>query len=257
MIGRCKLCGKKISLIKSHIIPEGFYTNIYDDKSRLNYSSESRKHLKYEQKGYRENLLCERCDGNILGNYDKYAIEVIRDRKHIVEENNDRHFLWSGLDFNKFKLFHLSILWRAHISNNRTKGIHLSQKKQHEVKKCLLKGEIPKNDHFSLWGFCLINPRHNNEVTDKIITFGNTYQFGNTRKIKVYVFIFGGFAWNYSFDKTCDMNLIKNIVFKDRKPLKLKKINIFDFGPFLDVQGSIDFLAKKISYRKAINLKKS
>ena len=64
----CKLCCENKDLRRSHIIPEFLYRNlgIYDDKNRFKViSSNPKKRVKYEQKGFREYLLCDNCEEKI------------------------------------------------------------------------------------------------------------------------------------------------------------------------------------------------
>ena len=53
----CKLCNKERELRNSHIVPEFFYKEIYDEKHRIFPRKEGRKYGQM-QKGYREPLLC-------------------------------------------------------------------------------------------------------------------------------------------------------------------------------------------------------
>lgn len=65
MKASCKLCQKERELKYSHIIPEYFYTPIYDENHRfMEISPQSEKLVKFNQKGVREFLLCKDCEIN-------------------------------------------------------------------------------------------------------------------------------------------------------------------------------------------------
>jgi len=70
-----------------------------------------------EQKGIRERLLCGDCEQQ-LSVYEKYVREVLMGGVEIVVQNEGNLLKLSELDYDKFKLFQLSILWRASISNH-------------------------------------------------------------------------------------------------------------------------------------------
>lgn len=129
----CKLCQQENQLRRSHILPEFMYQNVYDENPRRFYTLNidldniSRSTKKIEQKGIREFLLCEQCEG-LISKYEKYAAETIYAKNngntaYIVEayEINDgkiTHYLYdyAGFSYKDFKLFLLSIFWRILIS---------------------------------------------------------------------------------------------------------------------------------------------
>ena len=112
---QCPLCGLTKEIINSHILPEGFYRNIYD-KDRAIFISKNRSVKKKIQQGFKQRLLCENCDRNIIGPYDKYAIETIRDKKHINLSTGMGVEIWQGFDAQKIKKFFLSLIFKAHLS---------------------------------------------------------------------------------------------------------------------------------------------
>ena len=82
---------------------------------------------KVEKKGVRQtgeyetSILCLDCDNTLLGDLERYAATVLRDLaptdlKLIRQTDGLTYWLYSGLDYAKFKLFLLSLLWRASIS---------------------------------------------------------------------------------------------------------------------------------------------
>lgn len=113
----CALCLKDIELIKSHIFPEFLYKPLYDPNHQYLVVSTNRDTpIRRRPKGIYGRLLCHECDNNIIGSYEDYASTVMFENvkeKEIVENG----FLFRGLNYRIFKLFQLSLLWRASISN--------------------------------------------------------------------------------------------------------------------------------------------
>ncbi len=147
----CKLCNEDRKLVKSHIIPEAFYMNIkLSDKPLKIYSGKEGNHPKRSQIGlYDPNILCDDCEKK-FHQYDDYGISVLLQsllKKEPVEDRNEIiGYTINGVDYNKFKLFFMSMLWRAAISVKEefkkvTLGPHLKYLENH------IKSDDPGNIH--------------------------------------------------------------------------------------------------------------
>jgi hypothetical protein len=64
------------------------------------------------QKGLRERLLCKRCEGE-LSKYETYSAQVLRRIKEQFSRDGDWVVI-EHVDFVMFRLFALSLIWRAH-----------------------------------------------------------------------------------------------------------------------------------------------
>lgn len=105
------------------------YTEVFNEnhalyKIDINEFKRSRKLYTGE---YESNILCENCDNNVIGQYETYAHKILYGGKLYTGENikfqnqKNEHGVVStyakGVDYKKFKLFLLSVLWRASISS--------------------------------------------------------------------------------------------------------------------------------------------
>ena len=113
----CKLCRKSAKLRRSHILPEFFYSSVYDDLHRTMLISSSEKE-KLIQKGVREYLLCQECETK-LSRYEGYAVKVIQDIPNFEKDSSGFFVFSNNIDYRLFKLFQLSILWRGGVSSNQ------------------------------------------------------------------------------------------------------------------------------------------
>jgi hypothetical protein len=116
MSKNCKLCLKQKNLQNSHLIPEFFYKPLYDEKHRFHVLStipEERNII--EQKGIREKLLCYDCE-QYFSQLEDYARKVFYGGVEIGMKNDKNKILFEDIDYTKFKLFQLSLLWRASVS---------------------------------------------------------------------------------------------------------------------------------------------
>jgi len=112
----CALCLQNAELRDSHIIPEFLYQAVYDEKHRfLVVSSDPTEQPDLEQKGLRERLLGDCCEAR-LSRWEDYAKRVLSGEGVVFAKGTD--FLTvTGVNYAKFKLFQLSLLWRAGISS--------------------------------------------------------------------------------------------------------------------------------------------
>jgi len=122
-MGICKLCLQKRKLCKkSHIIPKFHYKFLYGSNNKLIYLNFKKLQVRYNSE-YEGNILCQGCEGKILGKLDCYAAELINGNKtvfHLKQINGQKCLVLensSNYDYSKFKLFLLSLLWRTSISS--------------------------------------------------------------------------------------------------------------------------------------------
>lgn len=123
--GVCKLClQNKLLCKRSHILPNFLYRELFDERHRIVKLKTHTLNLdsSIPTGEYDENILCEDCDNRVIGQHESYAREFLYgDRLSIKMENYRKpdglEFIQvNGLDYVKFKLFLLSLLWRASIS---------------------------------------------------------------------------------------------------------------------------------------------
>lgn len=192
---KCKLCLQEKELQNSHIIPEFLYKSLYDDKHRF-YAipTEADKRMGFLQKGVREELLCSSCD-KFLGQLEDYAKRVIYGTGveiEISKEQKRGNIIISNIDYSKFKLFQLSILWRAGIAKNKYfANVNLGP---HEEK--LRQMLINKNPGRSYdYGSLLIALLMDEDGLFEIIRTPDCIR--SKDGYKCYRFLMGGFLWLY------------------------------------------------------------
>lgn len=206
----CRLCRKDKELRKSHIIPEFLYTPLYDKKHRFNVlSSLEYRPRPIEQKGLREKLLCEECEGQ-LSQYEKYAREVLFGGEPITVQKVGELIEVSNLNYEKFKLFQLSILWRASVSSEPFfSRVHLGP---HEDRiRMMIRNHCPgaTTDYpcilFGLTSISGIEKSFIDQPTNLRINGHQTYRF-----------IFGGFMWSYYVSSHALPPLVEKVALNER-----------------------------------------
>ena len=152
MLGTCKLCDEECSEIRnSHIIPEFNYTPCYDEKHRFfKLSSTNPRHQTYEQMGFREYLLCQKCETK-LSVWEKYAKRILKnDGLHLIDKNQFGYAL-GGADYEHFKLYGMSILWRMGISRLSLFEEVLLGPHEERLRKALLTDDPLEPHEYPFW----------------------------------------------------------------------------------------------------------
>lgn len=186
---KCSLCKEEAPLNKSHIIPEFIYTSMYDEKHRFHLLSTSISiKNKMAQKGVRENLLCDNCEQK-LSKYERYASLILNGGIPIIFSLNGNRIDAEGLDYRKFKLFALSILWRASVSKLDIFSQVLLGPHEELLRKLIL-NENPGKEHEYPFVLCPI-------ICEGLVQEDLIVQPERTRlgDCNAYRFVFGGIAW--------------------------------------------------------------
>lgn len=136
----CRLCRKSTILLRSHILPEFFYSSVYDNLHRTMLIASDEKE-RFIQKGIREKLLCQECETK-FSRYEGYAVKIIQDIPNFEKDPAGTFVHRQGIDYKLFKLFQLSILWRSGVSKEKMfAGVNLV--KHEEIVRLMLHNEDP------------------------------------------------------------------------------------------------------------------
>lgn len=209
---KCQLCLKNYNLINSHILPEYLYKPLYTpvpghQKVRRIYIiySDPKKKLEFEQKGLREKLMCTGCDNNLIGNNEDYAKKEIERIKHNIRGSiRFRRIIIKGINYHSFRLFQLSILWRASITNlEQFKAVNLDSNTNEELRVMLLNqdpGHPKKYGCQILYTPCK-NKLVRNLRNQIIIPPEKALNIGG---FTVYRFLFAGLWWLFYISNSID-----------------------------------------------------
>jgi len=120
MNGCCKLCGQTAKLIRAHIIPKSLYRDLRDSDGGVSklITNTAGVHSKRIPMGiYDPQIVCEDCE-KLFAPWDDYAKWFFDKNVPKFVNNKDRVVAYDyGIpDYQKLKLFFISLLWRAHAS---------------------------------------------------------------------------------------------------------------------------------------------
>lgn len=119
-IGDCRLCGGRLPLVDSHVVPKAFLAadTAKPEAARM-ISSDASTYPRRVPSGVYGQFVCSACETG-FGKYDTYAYEYLYDEKAVYERiggdepGDPRAFSMPLPDYAKLKLFFMVTLWRAH-----------------------------------------------------------------------------------------------------------------------------------------------
>lgn len=124
LAGKCKLCLKSGELVDSHVIPAALHQDVQRELESKEPMRLVTERLPYEPRsptGVYGQFLCRACKSSFHP-FDEEGIRYIR--LYREEENRNRPYGTGELafetftDYRKFKLWILSLVWRAHHCNH-------------------------------------------------------------------------------------------------------------------------------------------
>jgi len=196
-VNSCKLCHKKDPLRKSHIIPEWSYGSLYDEIHRYHVlEAAPSRTQRLHQKGIYERLLCQRCETE-LSKYENYARAVFSGGPvNVKVAQHPIGLQLLGLDYSKFKLFELSVLWRAGAARHEFFSEVDLGSHQEVLRKMLVNRDPGKYREYG----CILIPLviDGAHLLDFIVQPVAAARGDSMR----YRFVFGGYVWFYILGET-------------------------------------------------------
>jgi phage pi2 protein 07 len=194
-IGKCRLCNNTGQLCNSHILPKFIYKKIKGRKTDFLVLSDDPEKRKYKsQKEYREYLLCANCEKK-LNRYETYICNVLYNSKKFYDKDGEIVKVYN-IDYNKFKLFQLSILWRGSVTSSPVfENGKINIGDEENIRQMLL-NENP-GDEFE-YGCRMFGLLLNGKMEIQFM-MNPAYMFIDNYKIVYYTF--GGFRWNFIVSK--------------------------------------------------------
>ena len=191
----CRMCKKDRPLVRSHLFPEWLYTPIYDDDACIfNRGMRKSRNRRAGAEALYERLFCAECEQRIR-KWEDYAHDVFfGDDPRLNLEDLGIQLIISGVKYAPFKLFQMSLIWRASISR-RPEVFRVDLGPHAERLREMLLNECPGENH--RYGSFLLYP--SSSLQHRILDF-----FGpperTSRKLHghtVYEGIFGGVVWMF------------------------------------------------------------
>lgn len=203
----CKLCHTEQALCNSHIIPEFLWADLYDENHKLiGITGQGRNGWTKLQKGIREKLFCEDCEQYFNEHFEKPFRSLWIERCPLLSPWEKEEILWINVDYSSFKLFHLSVLYRAHVSTLPTFGQVELGPHAEKIRAMLLSRDAGPAHCYPIFGYAVIN--HKTNLPVQMISYAQASRFDDLR---CYGIMYGGVEWwmgvashkNNNFNKLC------------------------------------------------------
>lgn len=226
---KCKLCHLDKELCQSHIIPESAYSTLYDEKHRLLEVSNFQKKVPKHQKGLREPLLCKDCEQH-LNKYESYFADIWFQNQLVPTQAAKEISEISGLDYKRFKLFHMSILWRAGIASREEFDKVKLDDHEERLRQLILTDDPGDPNQYSVFGYILVFPKNYKVIHPLIMT----PEYMELDNVPGFHFIFGGCVWHYLLSNDVDLNQFP-FVLKNDGILHMQRQEVDQYEPVMDL----------------------
>lgn len=183
----CKLCGAEAQLCRSHVYPDHLYRLLRNDANQACfYTNEGRRELR--QQGIWEALFCNTCEQLLSREYEAPFTELWINQNALPERIEEDSIVLDNIDYLKFKLYHLSILYRTSICTLRHFS-HVNLGPHEEVIRQMLLNQND-NDNYHIMAAALV--KEDSSVVSGILTFPVR---GRHQGHTFYKTLYAGCAW--------------------------------------------------------------
>lgn len=188
---RCRLCHQDHELRNSHIVPEFLYEDLYNDKGHLmGIHGQGKKGWRPLQKGIREHLFCESCEQHFNEHCEKpfRAQWVVRSPLPKPWPASELH--WINFEYATFKLFHLSVLFRASVASLTTFAEVSLGPHEERLRQMILDRDPGEPWQYPVAGLAVLH-----HVTRMPFAMVSQAQQGRLGGIRCYAMVYGGVQW--------------------------------------------------------------
>jgi hypothetical protein len=151
----CRLCLQTKKLIKAHIIPEGFIRPLRSEgiAPEMHINSPGSYPRRMPVGPYDPSILCGDCDRK-MGPWDDYAQELLLKRfpEASVLQLDQQKVCWliEGFDYPRLKLFFISLLWRASVSQQEFFKSFSVGPFEDQLRTLILNGKLGSSQSFAV-----------------------------------------------------------------------------------------------------------
>lgn len=152
----CRLCLKQGNLCKSHIVPEFLYSSLYSKRRLMGITGVGPRGWGNLQQGIRERLLCSSCEQLLNELYEKPFKRLWIDNPILPRAWNDGDVHQFSVNHETFKLFHLSVFFRASVSTLPTYSEFSAPEISERLRVLVLNNDAGFNCQFSIFGYGVV-----------------------------------------------------------------------------------------------------
>jgi hypothetical protein len=186
---RCRLCLEDRELRNSHIVPEFLYVDLYNgDHKMMGINGRGSNGWQIQQKGIREHLFCEECEQHFNKNFEKPFHESWIKNCPLPSPWVTDQII--KVDYDSFKLFHLSVLFRASVSSLAMFSEVSLGPHEERLRKMLFDVASGSQEIYPIFGWAVIH-----HETNEVIKMVSKAQLRKYGRHHCYGIMYGGVQW--------------------------------------------------------------
>ncbi len=188
---KCRLCMNDRVLRNSHIVPEFLYAELYNTKNHMMcINGRGNRGWKAQQNGAKEHLFCESCEQHFNEYFEKPFRKLWVEKCPLPDPWTAIGAHWITVDYATFKLFHLSVLYRAGVS--KLQNFAAVQLGQHEekIRQLLLARNPGEYFQYPVLGYAIVHHKTNRLV--QMVSHAQMCRIGGRL---CYGILYGGVEW--------------------------------------------------------------
>jgi len=186
----CRLCNKDRELCESHIVPKFLYKELLKNRQIIGVTGVGGRRWKPVQDGAKEHLLCECCEQHLNKYFETPFKKYWVDTLPLPDPWADDNARWLTVDYKTFKLFHLSVLYRASISTlPMFESVSLGRHEE-RIRQLLLNNDPGEEYQYPLAGYAVVH--HKTRHLVQMVSQPQAVPFGGRR---CYGIMYGGVEW--------------------------------------------------------------
>jgi hypothetical protein len=187
----CRLCQHDRDLRDSHIFPEFLYEDLYNEKHQMmGINGLGNRGWKTVQKGLREPLFCDDCEQHFNEKCEKPFRAQWVEAAPLPNPWNLNEVHWGNFDYASFKLFHLSVLFRAGISSLPTFAAVSLGPHEERLRRLLLAVSPGESWQYPIFGYAVVH--HETKLLIPLVSQAGRSSFGGH---PCYGMMYGGVHW--------------------------------------------------------------
>ena len=187
----CHLCRNNLELRNSHIVPEFLYADLYNTKGHMmGVNGRGSKGWKPLQNGVKEHLFCESCEQRFNEHFEKPFRRDWVENCPLPDTWEKDKINWIQVEYAPFKLFHLSVIFRAGVSSLPTFAEVSLGPHEERLRSMLLARDPGPENLYPVFGHAVVH--HNTGRMVKMVSRAQASRFGGRR---CYGIMYGGVQW--------------------------------------------------------------
>jgi hypothetical protein len=187
----CRLCHQERELRNSHIVPEFLYADLYNDKGHLMaVNGRGSKGWKPLQNGMKEYLFCEACEQHFNEHFEKPFLRFWVQGRPLPDPWIGDQYQMINADYGTFKLFHVSVVFRAGVSTLATFSEVSLGPHEERMRQMLLAREPGPETLYPIFGYAVVH--HRTRAIIQMVSKAQSNRFGGRR---CYGIMYGGVQW--------------------------------------------------------------